>query len=64
MLWEDIGDFQPRWRHLRRPSPSDGVTSMTCRLSKGLAVALSVRLETCKYRAVVSTSAWPSKRVG
>jgi len=61
MLLEDLGDFQPRWRHRRRPLPSGCITAMTCRLSKGLAVALSVRLETCKYRAVVSRSAWPSK---
>jgi hypothetical protein len=61
VLAEDIGDFKPTFHHRRRPSPSDCVISITCKLSKGLTVASSVRLETCKYRAVVSRSAWPSR---
>jgi len=46
VLPEDIGDFQPMFRHRRRPSPSDAVISMTWILSSGLPVARSVRSET------------------
>jgi hypothetical protein len=48
VLPEDIGDFESPRCHRRRPSPSDCVIAMTCKLSKGLAVAASVRFETCK----------------
>ena len=61
VLSEDIGDFESLRCHRRRPSPSDCEISITCKLSKGLTVASRVRFETCKYRAVVSRSAWPSR---
>ena len=57
VLSENIGDFRLRRSHRLRPSPSDCATSITCRLSKGLTIALSVRFETCKYLAVVWRSA-------
>ena len=57
VLSENIGDFRLRRSHRLRPSPSDYTTSITCRLSKGLIIALSVRFETCKYLAVVWRSA-------
>jgi len=43
VLAEDIGDFQPMFRHRRRPSPSDSTIAMTWILSNGLPVARSVR---------------------
>lgn len=57
VLSEDVGDFRLRRTHRLRPSPSDCSISITCRLSKGLAIALSVLFETCKYLAVVWRSA-------
>jgi hypothetical protein len=57
VLTKDIGDFEPIFDHRRRPSPSDSVISITWSFSNGLTAALSVRFDTCRYRAVVSKSA-------
>lgn len=60
VLAEDIGDFQPMFCHRRRPSPSVVRISRIGRLSSGLTVARNLASDTCRYRAVVSRSAWPS----
>jgi hypothetical protein len=60
VLAEDVGDFRLGRTHRLRPSPSDCTTSITCRPSKGLTMALRVLFETCRYLAVVWRSACPS----
>ena len=60
VLAEDIGDFQPGFRYLLRPSAE---YSTGCRgsASKGLGAAWSRFSDTRRYLAVVRISAWPSR---
>jgi hypothetical protein len=48
-IWaKDLGDFQPRFLHLLRPSPSEVSRSAIARLSRGLVVVRSLSSETCR----------------
>jgi len=48
VLAKDLGDFQPRFLHLLRPSPSEVSLSAIAKLSRGLAVVRSLSSETCR----------------
>ena len=48
VLAKDLGNFQPRFPHLLRPSPSEVSLSAIARLSRGLAVVRSLSSETCR----------------
>src|SRR5450759_4644044 len=60
VLAEDIGDFQPGFRHRFRPS-ADYSTGCSGSASKGLGAACSRFMDTRRYLAVVRISAWPSR---
>jgi hypothetical protein len=53
VLSEDIGDFQPMFVPLLRPSSLQGSTGLSWSASKGLRMAFSRCSDTRRYRAVV-----------
>jgi hypothetical protein len=61
VLAEDIGDFQPRLGHRRRPSSLPPSIGFSWSASKGLWAPCSRCRDTRRYLAVVRISAWPSK---
>src|SRR5258706_5447430 len=60
VLAEDIGDFQPGFRYLLRPS-AEYSTDCSGSASKGLGSAWRRFMDTRRYLAVVRISAWPSR---
>src|SRR5215467_7746470 len=61
VLSEDIGDFQPMFRHRCRPFSLEPSIGCSGSASKGLRTACSRCRDTRRYLAVVRISAWPSK---
>src|SRR3954454_3220314 len=60
VLAEDIGDFQPGFRHRFRPS-AEYSTPFSWSASKGLGAARNRCMDTRRYLAVVRISAWPRR---